>query len=183
MNIHHIVSKELSRGQVERVIRLQDKVWPKEKNMAKEMNVRIDEYLVDEEDPYEVFILTDGDEILAHAEIFPRVINTTQGEMEIMGLASVCSPPDRRGEGFGRKIVLEAFKSIDNGRFNVTLFQTGVPEFYEKLGAIRIGNSCVNSLAKGGIDRSPWWNPYTMIYPGNYTNWPEGEIDLLGKGY
>jgi hypothetical protein len=173
----------LSPEQVERLIRLQDKVWPKEGNMAKAMEERVELYLHDHREDYQVFLIESNGVLVAHAEVFPRIILTAAGEIEIMALASVCSPADRRGEGWGKKVVELAFSLVDRGAFPVALFQTRVPGFYEKLGGREVQNVFVNSRAADGLDPDPWWNPHRMIYPGSYTDWPEGEIDLLGKAY
>jgi predicted GNAT family N-acyltransferase len=175
--------KELSRHQVENLLRLQDMVWPKPEKIARPMADRVDSYFSDCDEEYEIFLLEDGDTLLAHAEIFPRTILTSAGKMLVMALASVCSPPDRRGEGYGKRIVQAAFGQVDNGRFFLSLFQTRVPDFYEKLGARKVLNTFINSKGKDGVDFSPWWNPHAMIYPGAFVQWPAGEIDLLGPGY
>ena len=147
------------------------------------MEGRIDEYLNDPEEDYQVFLIESDGELVAHAEIFFRQILTPKGPLQIMALASVCSPPDRRGEGWGKKVVEQALALVDSGQYKLSLFQTRVPEFYEKLGARLVQNNFINSKGKDGIDKKPWWNPYQMIYPGNFESWPDGEIDLLGNGY
>lgn len=174
--------QQLTRDQVQRILLLEDVVWPKAEKMARPIDERIDAYFA-EGVAEEVLIIEAQGRHIAQAELFPREIQTAKGPMTIMGLASVCTDPDRRGEGWGKRIALEAFKQVDNGRFAVSLFQTRVPEFYEKLGARRIDNSFRNSLAKEGPDPNPWWNPHRMIYPGSFIGWPEGEIDLLGPAW
>lgn len=183
MQIIHAPSKKLIRHQVHQLIALQDQVWPKPEKLARPIEERIDEYINDPEEEYETFLIYKGDQLVAHAEIFARTIQTDNGPLEVMALASVCTPPECRGDGYGKSIVEEALKEVDSGRFKLSLFQTGVPEFYEKFGAARVSNQFINSRARDPkVD--PWWNPYQMIYPGTYLpEWPEGVIDLDGKGY
>lgn len=179
-----VAYRQLSAAQVERLIRLQDTVWPKPEKIARPMAERIESYYREAENGLEVFLLEDSDTLLAHAEIFPRTIATPAGNLEVMALASVCTPENLRGSGYGKRIVQSAFAEVDSGRFALSLFQTGVPEFYEKFGAVRVENPFINSRKHEGIDRQPWWNPYVMIYkPRPVPVWPEGEIDLLGPGY
>ena len=183
MQIIHIPSKQLTREQVHQLIALQDVVWPKEEKLARPIEERIDEYINDPEEEYETFLIFVDDKLVAHAEIFARTVLTEKGPVDVMALASVCTPPECRGDGYGKRIVEEAFKQVDNGRFKVSLFQTGVPEFYEKFGACRVDNPFVNSRAEDP-KANPWWNPYQMIYPTSFLpEWPEGVIDLDGNGY
>jgi len=74
----------------------------------------------------------------------------------------------------------ETFKLVDSGEFSCSLFQTCVPSFYERLGARVITNRIVNSLGADPEAR-PFWDPTIMVYPKTY-DWPEGTIDLLGRG-
>lgn len=134
----------------------------------------------------DLFVVWDGNVALANAIVFKRTIATARGLLDVMALAAVCSSPARRGEGLGALVVSEAFKEVDSGRYPVSLFQTGVPGFYEKLGARAVDNVFVNSLYapsdRHGAPNAPWWEPHVMIYPAAY-DWPEGKIDLLGAGY
>lgn len=137
----------------------------------------------------ELFTVWAGDRAIASATIFPRTVQAESGMLTLMALAAVCSDPNSRGWGLGRAVVRAAFDEVDRGRFPVTLFQTGVPEFYRKLGARAVDNRFVNSRfdastatpGRGTAD-NPWWNPHVMIYPAAFA-WPAGTIDLLGPGY
>ena len=126
-----------------------------------------------------------GEELAAVAMWFPRVVKTANGPLRVLALAGVCSAPELRGRGLGRRVVREAFGAVDRGEYAVALFQTPVPEFYAKLGARPVPNVFGNSRFKVG-DRGtaerPWWDPHVMIYPAPFP-WPEGPIDLLGPGY
>lgn len=134
----------------------------------------------------DVFVIWEAGVALANAMVFRRTIATMDGPLDVMALAAVCSAPERRGKGLGRLVVAEAFREVDTGAYPVSLFQTGVPNFYEKLGARLVDNGFVNSrynpTDKHGSPDAPWWEPYAMIYPATY-DWPSGEIDLLGAGY
>lgn len=124
----------------------------------------------------------DGDTLAAHAAFFPRTVRHVAGEFVVMALAGVCVPKDRRGAGLGRRVVLEAFRDVDAGLFRVSLFQTTVPDFYRRLGAVTVGNRFFNSRHVTGPGKTPWWDPHVMIYPA-WTGWPAGDIDLNGPGY
>ncbi len=125
----------------------------------------------------------DRGEIIAKANVFPREIATPSGRLTVMALAGVCSHPDHRGEGLGRRVVQAAFALVDEGAFPLSLYQTTPPvrAFYEKLGARAVTNPFVNSLADDPSD-DPWWNPVRMVYPAAF-DWPDGQIDLLGPAY
>ena len=129
--------------------------------------------------------LWSGDALRAVAMWFPRIVRTANGPQRVQALAGVCSDPEVRGRGLGRRVVRAAFGAVDRGEYAVALFQTPVPEFYAKLGARPVVNGFRNSRFKAG-DRGtaerPWWDPHVMIYPAGFP-WPEGPIDLLGPGY
>ena len=59
----------------------------------------------------------------------------------------------------------------------VAFFQTGVPDFYVRLGGRLVTNAFVSSA--GG---RTFWEPHAMIHP-SAADWPDGEIDLLGPGW
>lgn len=175
---------ELSHGQRRAVWRLVYTAFPP-KNESLEDRV---ERLVAEEAPLsrDVFVVWEGDVALANAIVFRRTVGTARGPLDVMALAAVCCMPARRGEGLGALVVSEAFKEVNAGRYPVSLFQTGVPKFYEKLGARLVENTFVNSLYdpadRHGSPDAPWWEPHVMIFPATY-DWPLGTIDLLGAGF
>src|SRR5690606_26484140 len=113
---------------------------------------------------------------------FSRLVRAESGERRVLALAGVCTDPGRRGEGLGRKVVEAAFHSLSEESATVCLFQTGVPEFYHRLGAREVFNRFHNGQDPEGVCCSPWWNPHVMIYPAG-APWPEGPIDLQGPGY
>ena len=82
----------------------------------------------------------------------------------------------------GRNVAGWAFEKAGQPGLEVVLFQTGVPEFYEKLGARCVSNRFVNSTNSAAPEANQWWNEHVMIYPNSF-DWPDGTIDLLGPGY
>jgi len=46
-----------------------------------------------------------------------------------------------------------------------------------------VENRFYNSLHPTDPDKKPFWEPYAMIYPANFPNWPAGDIDLQGLGF
>ncbi len=128
------------------------------------------------------FVISEGENenrlVLAHARIFPHEIFTSQGALEVGALASVCVHPDYRGRGWGADVVRAAFDYLPQMNLTVALFQTGVPQFYEKLGCRLIENRFHN---KGNYD-DVFWEENKMIHPADFA-WPDGEIDLNGPGY
>jgi len=121
-------------------------------------------------------------ELVGYAEIFPRTIFTSEGALTVWGLGSVCVTANRQGAGIGRKVVEACFKAVDKMENSISLFQTGVPGFYHKLNCREVNNRITNSQNKENPEKNPFWDDHIMIYPANYP-WPEGDIDLNGKGY
>ncbi len=129
------------------------------------------------------FVVREGERVIAHASFDPRTIVTDDNEITVLALARVCSDPAMRGRKLGHAVVQEAFKLVDERAFAFSLFQTTdeVQPFYERLGAVRIHNRFINSMASDP-KAAPWWNPVIMRYPDG-PGWPTGEIDLRGPGW
>lgn len=156
------------------------RVWPASGTDLDSLALRYLTYSPDLPD-VRSFVMMDGAELLAHARTFTRVIHHSAGEIRAMALAMVCVCPEHQGKGFGARIVSETFKQVDREDYPMALFQTEVRGFYIRLGAVEVTNPFVNNLT-APPDKSPWWDPHVMIYPA-LNDWPEGEIDLNGKGY
>lgn len=170
----------LNMDQAKRAAILIKMVWPDSSKSVEEFRRSF------MEDPREglrrtFHIIWKNDQAIAFAQTFSRNIKCEESEMEVMALAGVCVNPNYRGRGLGTKILGNAFGEIHEGRYSVSLFQTDIPDFYRRWGAITIENEFWDST---GVDpcRSPWWNDYVMIYPGSF-KWPTGKIDLNGPGY
>ena len=129
-------------------------------------------------------VIYDDDQVVAHTLIFERIIGTGLGQMSAMALGMVSSSPNHRGKGLGGTIVKEAFSHVDQGLFELSLFQTShaVRPFYEKLGCCLVENPVINSLDGQHPHENPFKDEIVMRYPAE-ASWPEGEIDLLGEGY
>ncbi len=170
----------LGRDEMRDCVRLWRSVWPKE---GRDLEADVDEKLryAREDSPLhraeQIHLLRNGHRVLAQARSFIRSIRTSRGVSDILALAGVCSDPALRGTGLGRTVVAAAFERLGPD-LPVSLFQTKVPGFYEKLGSRRVANPIVNSTGDG----TTFWDPIVMIHPAE-TDWPEGEIDLLGPGW
>ena len=125
---------------------------------------------------------SDANSVLAHAMLFRREIFTQSGPLYVGALAAVCVHPDSRGCGWGADVVRAAFDYLPELGVEVSLFQTGVQAFYEKLGARRIANRFFDGTRADGSKSNPFWDTCAMIYPASFA-WPDGDIDLNGAGY
>jgi predicted N-acetyltransferase YhbS len=129
------------------------------------------------------FLIREGGRVVAHASIYPRTIATSKGEITVLALARVCTDPVVRGRKLGDAIVRASFALIDQNQFPFALFQTTkeVRPFYERLGAIAVDNTFINSLA-ADPKANPFWAEVPMRYPAT-GDWPTGEIDVRGPGW
>lgn len=174
---------QLPSTQLRQFITLVNSVWPNPNKTIME--------LVEEEISFALelnyesikrFVVWEENDAIAHAKIFPRTIFSDKMKIKVLALASVCTAVGRRGQGYGKAVVEQAFRFVDQSEFELSLFQTGIPAFYEKLGARSIHNTFINSKNELNPDANPWWDEYIMIYPSNF-NFPRGIIDLNGPGY
>jgi GNAT superfamily N-acetyltransferase len=128
------------------------------------------------------YVVWNENKAVAHGLTFERPVITDAGEISVMALSGVCVSPSYQGKGLGAEIVRRAFGRVHGGEFGVSLFQTTIPAFYEKLGATSVTNRFVNSRNKTHPDANPWHDPWVMIYPRSHP-WPQGQIDLNGPDY
>ncbi len=127
------------------------------------------------------YVIRDGGRIVSHASVFAREIDVAGRRYTAAALGGVCTYEEHRGKGYAAEICREIFHLVDRGDFELCLFQTGIPAFYEKLGCRRISNRVINSLAKDP-QKYPLWEEYLLIYPGSFSL-PDGTLDLLGPGF
>lgn len=118
----------------------------------------------------------DDNRVVAVARTFHRTVAIGRTPTTVLALASVCSDPEVRGHLWGTAVTAAAFtRSSDDGL--PCLFQTGVPDFYGRLGAVLLGNEIVTSVP----GTEPFDDPFAMVYPAT-TPWPkDAAIDLLGN--
>jgi predicted N-acetyltransferase YhbS len=187
MDIETLDRRRLSEDDARAIAELIVKIWPKPgrtiDTMAADMASRWRDYRGPERQHPRSFVIREDGRVIAHASFDPRTIGTTQGDMTVLALARVCTDPAARGRKLGQAVVRRAFDLVDGGSFPFSLFQTtdDVQSFYDNLGAVRIHNRFVNSLAEDP-NANPWWSPVIMRYPSG-PEWPDGEIDLRGPGY
>jgi hypothetical protein len=187
MRIETLDRRNLNAADARAISQLVVSIWPKPGRTVEivtaDMLIRWRDYRGPESQHPRSFLIREGGRAIAHASFDPRTIGTSLGDITVLALARVCTDPAMRGRKLGQAVTRAAFELVDDGSFCFALFQTtdDVQSFYENLGAVRIHNRFVNSLADDP-QANPWWSPVVMRYPSG-PSWPEGEIDLRGPGY
>jgi predicted GNAT family acetyltransferase len=162
---------------------LNSQVWPNPEHSLDERIARtVGHANVGDDNPagsrYVWHFICEGDAVVSMARTFRRIVANEQvGPFAVLALASVSTDPAYRLKGLAKAVVKAAFSRLD-GELKVCFFQTGVPAFYQGIGAKLIHNPIVDST---GAKRT-FWEPHAMIYPSHGT-WPDGPIDLLGEGW
>jgi predicted N-acetyltransferase YhbS len=129
------------------------------------------------------FVIWQGNRPLAHARTFVRHIFAGERDIPVLALATVCSDPQVRGQGLGKQVTLRALEQVGQpGWPAVSLFQTPVAPFYEKLNCRIVSNRFVNRRNAGDPEANPWRDDTVMIYPADF-DWPLGIVDLNGPDY
>jgi len=187
MQVETIDCRTVSEADARAIAELLVAVWPKlgrtVESRTHEILSRWRNYDGPEEQYPRSFIVREDGRVIAHASFEPRTIGLMAGDVTVLALARVCTDPAVRGRKLGQAVVRAAFDVVDQGAFPFSLFQTGeaVAPFYEKLGAVRVDNRFVNSLAEDP-KANPFWDTEIMVYPAK-PGWPKGEIDLRGPGW
>ncbi|MBN2710890.1 MAG: GNAT family N-acetyltransferase [Planctomycetes bacterium] len=176
------LARELSKSDWEPIIELWEATWP-DSEPAHGVRIELEMELATGTDNSSCrrwllhYIESDGN-LAAVASSFGVTLKAGGEDLEVLAIAGVCCRESERGKGYGKALALDAFKRVNSGEFAVCLFQTAVPEFYEKLNCRRISNSIVNSTSDGVA----FIDDYSMIYPAAY-DLTEGEIDLMRCGW
>lgn len=181
MIIQDFSSLELSEAQVKMINHLTEKTWPESKLAEKSHSEQLASFL--NRNPGKTcHLIIEQTELQGYAESFPRKIHVEGTPLTIMGLATVCVQEHHRGKGLGLALVERALARIDSDEFPVAMFQTGVPEFYLKMGCEIVHNRFIDSQNPHEPDKNPFWDDCVMTYTKDY-NWPTGEVDILGPGF
>jgi len=180
MKIYIKDRKELTNHEVKKILELLLLVWPP-KNETPNIEKIIKGYK-NENSFHKVLLYYNDRELIGHTEVFHHEIIYNSKVIPILALAGVCVNPNFRGKNIGLEMVKNAFEYIDNGTFDLSIFQTNVPEFYLKLNCKLINNRFINSKSKTDVNLNPWRDPNVMIYPNTYEI-GDNIIDLNGECY
>lgn len=188
--LNDVADSALSTDEIVAVVSLLNAVWPSGDRTVPELVESFPELrrrfrLSASARPALRHLVWDGADLVAHALTFERSVTVdgeSSRELRVLALSGVCVAPSHRGNGLGANVVQRAFKRVDSGEFPVSLFQTGVPAFYEKFGGRVVDNRFVDSTNEADPAANPWNDPWIMIYPGT-SSWPGGVIDLNGRRY
>jgi predicted N-acetyltransferase YhbS len=186
-NIEVIDRRTINEADARAIAKLIVSIWPKigrtVETFTAEVLTQWRDYRGPEDEHPRSFLIREAGRVVAHSSAYPRTIGTANGDMTVLALARVCTDPVVRGQKLGEAVVRATFGLVDHGPFPFALFQTTteVRPFYERLGAIAIDNTFVNSLSEDQ-KADPFWAEIRMRYPAT-GDWPTGEIDLRGPGW
>lgn len=189
MTVHRIRLQEIERTLLEEAYALSRLVWPRENGQSlkeevdavfERMTVEGDEW---RESGWLHWVEASG-QLAAMSVSFVREIKWVESgrRAKVLALAGVCVDPVHRGKGWGADVVKDAFERLEEEGLALSLFQTGVPDFYRKLGSQVVENRFINSLAGDKQEENPWWDLKVMVHPAEAI-WDEGVVDLQGAAY
>lgn len=81
-----------------------------------------------------VWIATEGREIVSCVQAFPRTLRTTVGELPVAGIGSVFTRRDHRGRGIATSVLEAALADLERRRFALGLLFTDRLQWYRRLG-------------------------------------------------
>ncbi len=171
---HH----EICNSDKQSIIMLIRNTWPPKEGPVITMEDDMKKFFGSKPDERHIIIKNEN-KIVGYAKTFTRDIQIGDKNIHNCALACVCVHEKFRKNGYGKLIVKKALSPVDGNQYECSLFQTAVPEFYEKIGAKRIFNKCV--ISKDNSE-NPWWDPYLIIYPKKFLL-EEDVIVLMGRGY
>jgi len=137
----------------------------------------------DQLEGHQFHIAVSNDRVVAVARTFTHTVSTideggSSTSLSVLALASVCSDPELRGGGWGHLVTEAALKRTETEELTA-LFQSGVPEFYERFGSRVITNDVFTSApgAKAFTDE------VVMIHPGTAAWDDAARVDLQTSGW
>ena len=184
MEVERYGKEEIDKDLLRKAEKLWTEVWPSEDATSDERMQRRLKRMQSQDETYRLHVIWMEGGIVAQCSSFHREIRFLHSDRRVveLALAGVCSAPAHRGKGLGAAVVKDAFARLDEESMAFSLYQTGVPEFYRKLGSRIVKNRFVNSSNQDDPQANPWWNDFVMIQPAGQS-WEEGPVDLLGAGY
>jgi GNAT superfamily N-acetyltransferase len=129
-------------------------------------------------------VASDGDEIVGHVGIQPRMIEVGQRDVLVGGTGGVLISPRHRGTGLGRRLVQAACTALAHAPLGVQFGYVGcrdeVVPFYESAGWQRVFTT-ERSLSR--VDGSNRVGEGPLLISAGLEPldaWPQGQIDLRG---
>ena len=107
------------------------------------------------------FVVEDGDEILAHASVVPRSLETSGRIWRTGYVEAVATRPDVQHRGHGTAVMRAAGEHIRQ-TYELGSLSTGEDDFYERLGWQHWrGDTGVRT--RDGLELTPWENGTVMV--------------------
>lgn len=85
-------------------------------------------------------IITENDEVLAHAVIKPMIVKTPAGLFKVAGLGSVVTSSERRNEGLSTKTIESCLEGARAHGCDFAILWTNIYDFYRRMGFELAGN-------------------------------------------
>jgi predicted acetyltransferase len=85
-------------------------------------------------------IITENEEVLAHAVVRPMILKTPAGLFKVAGLGSVVTSTDRRNEGLSTKTIESCLEGARAHGCDFAILWTNLYEFYRRIGFELAGN-------------------------------------------
>lgn len=107
-----------------------------------------------------VWVATEGRELLSCAQIFPRRIRTVLGEQPVAGIGSVFTRRDRRGLGLASSVLEATVADLERRNFTLALLFAERVDWYRYLGWL------------------PWCSEGTRLVPPSHPRPPGDDIEI-----
>jgi len=93
-------------------------------------------------EPHDRLLVKRGSDILAHVHLTRRMMQFGSLQIPVSGLASLGAMPELRGQGYGRRLLLEAEQQMAAEGAVLGLLWTGIPHFFRRTGWALCGRPC-----------------------------------------
>ena len=93
-------------------------------------------------EPHDRLLVKRDSAILAHVQLTWRTMQFGSLEIPVSGLAGLGAMPELRGQGYGRRLLLEAEQRMAAEGAVLGLLWTGIPHFFRRTGWALCGRGC-----------------------------------------
>lgn len=179
MDVTITAERDLTPQQEREIMELQQAAFPKTESFVHQ---RWHNTPLSDDEPW--FTIRRDGRLIAGVRLVPRRVSIGGKELDIGGIANVCSHPDVRGAGAGKAVmqaVREYLQTEDRFDFGLLFCNPEHRGFYAALGCVDIDNELAHEHPDGTpARRKPGGG--AMICSGRMSldDWPAGEVNLNG---
>jgi predicted acetyltransferase len=123
-------------------------------------------------------IITESDEVLAHAVIRPMIIKAPAGLFKVAGLGSVVTSSEHRNLGLSSKTIESCLEAARTHGCDFAILWTNIYDFYRKFG-FELAGSELSCLLDRDLDLSSYISSRDTSHDSSHDSSNDGELKFI----